>query len=126
LSERSGLALRGARTLVIGIAYKKNIDDSRESPALKIMELLDKRGAAVSFHDPFFPEIPPTREHAALSGRCSIALSPASLAATDVALICTDHDAIDYRMLADHCPLIIDTRNAFASRGIASDKVVKA
>jgi UDP-N-acetyl-D-glucosamine dehydrogenase len=126
LSERSGLALRAARVLVIGIAYKKNVDDMRESPALKIMELLEKRGALVSFHDPFFPEVLPTREHPAFTGRKSMLLSAGSLAATDVAVICTDHDAIDYKLLADHCPLIVDTRNAVASRGIVSDKVVKA
>src|SRR5580700_3613008 len=74
LSERSGLALRAARVLVIGIAYKKNVDDMRESPALKIMELLEKRGALVSFHDPFFPEVLPTREHPAFTGRKSTLL----------------------------------------------------
>jgi UDP-N-acetyl-D-glucosamine dehydrogenase len=126
LSEFSGKALRGARTLVVGVAYKKNIDDMRESPALKIMELLEKRGAAVDFHDPFFPEILPTREHPAFTGRKSLPLTAAMLAEIDVALICTDHDTVDYRMLADKCPLIVDTRNAFASRGIVCGKVVKA
>jgi UDP-N-acetyl-D-glucosamine dehydrogenase len=126
LSERSGLALRGARVLMIGIAYKKNVDDMRESPALKIMELFEKRGAAVSFHDPYFPEILATREHPAFTGRKSAPLTAASLAVTDVAVICSDHDAVDYKLLAEHCPLIVDTRNAFASRGIVSDKVVKA
>jgi UDP-N-acetyl-D-glucosamine dehydrogenase len=126
LSERLGLALRGARVLIIGIAYKKNVDDMRESPALKIMELLEKRGAAVTFHDPYFPEILPTREHPGFTGRKSTPLVAASLAATDVTVVCTDHDAIDYKLLAEHCRLIVDTRNAFASRGIISDKVVKA
>jgi UDP-N-acetyl-D-glucosamine dehydrogenase len=126
LSEHSGLALRGARTLIVGVAYKKNIDDMRESPALKIMELLKKRGAMVNFHDPFFPEIRPTREHPSFTGHKSIPLTAAVLAATDVAVICTDHDGIDYQLLADHSPLIIDTRNAFASRGIVSDRIVKA
>jgi UDP-N-acetyl-D-glucosamine dehydrogenase len=126
LSERSGRALRGARTLVVGVAYKKNIDDMRESPALKIMELLEKRGAVVGFHDPFFPEMLPTREHPGFTGRKSMPFTAATLAASDVAVICTDHDQIDYRLLAEHCPLIVDTRNAFASRGIVSNRVVKA
>ena len=126
LSEHSGRALKGARTLVVGVAYKKNIDDMRESPALKIMELLEKRGALVSFHDPFFPEMPPTREHPRFTGRKSVPLTEATLAETDVAIICTDHDALDYRLLADRCPLIVDTRNAFAARGSAGGKVVKA
>jgi UDP-N-acetyl-D-glucosamine dehydrogenase len=126
LSEYSGRALKGARTLIVGVAYKKNIDDMRESPALKIMELLEKRGAIVTFHDPFFPEIRPTREHPNFTGRRSIPLTAAALAETEIVVICTDHDGIDYRLLADHAPLIIDTRNAFGARGIASDRVVKA
>ena len=126
LSEHSGQALKGARTLIVGVAYKKNIDDMRESPALKIMELLEKRGAIVSFHDPFFPEILPSREHPGFTGRKSTPLTAALLTETDVAVICTDHDAVDYQLLADHCPVIVDTRNAFASRGIIGGRVVKA
>jgi UDP-N-acetyl-D-glucosamine dehydrogenase len=126
LSEHSGRALKGARTLVIGVAYKKNVDDMRESPALKIMELLEKRGAVVNFHDPFVPEMLPTREHPKFTGQKSTPLSAASLAAIDVAVICADHDSIDYRLLADHCPLIVDTRNALASRSIAGGLVIKA
>jgi UDP-N-acetyl-D-glucosamine dehydrogenase len=126
LSEHLGRALKGARTLVIGVAYKKNIDDMRESPALKIIELLEKRGAVTSFHDPYFPEIGPTREHPGFTGRKSAPLTAALLAETDVAVICTDHDGIDYQLIADRCPLIIDTRNAFAARGIVGGRVVKA
>jgi len=126
LSEHRGRALNGARTLVIGVAYKKNIDDMRESPALKIMDLLEKRGAITSFHDPYFPEILPTREHPGFTGRKSVPLTAGELAASDVAVICTDHDAIDYPLVARHCPLIVDTRNAFAARGIAAGRVVKA
>jgi UDP-N-acetyl-D-glucosamine dehydrogenase len=126
LSEHLGRALKGARTLVVGVAYKKNIDDMRESPALKIMELLEKRSALVSFHDPYFPEILPTREYSDFTGRKSTPLTAASLAETDVAVICTDHDPIDYQLLADRCPLIVDTRNAFAARGIVGGLVIKA
>jgi UDP-N-acetyl-D-glucosamine dehydrogenase len=126
LSEHLERALKGARIIVIGVAYKKNVDDTRESPALKIMELLETRGAIVSFHDPFFPEILPTRDHSGLTGRKSAALTAASLAGTDVAVICTDHDAVDYQLIADHCPLVVDARNAFASRGIVGGRVVKA
>ena len=126
LSEHSSRALKGARVLVMGIAYKKNIDDMRESPALKIIELLEKRGAIAAFHDPYLPEILPSREHPSFAGRKSSALDAELLAATDVAVICTDHDVVDYQLLADRCPLIVDTRNAFASRGIVGGKVVKA
>ena len=78
LSARCGRALNGARILVVGIAYKKNVDDMRESPALKIMEILAARGAEVIFHDPFIPEIPMTREHPALAGRRSTPLAPSA------------------------------------------------
>jgi len=126
LSERSGRALKGARILMIGIAYKKNVDDMRESPALTIIELLERRGALVSFHDPYLAEIPPTREHARFAGRRSTPLSAGSAASFDAAIICTDHDPVDYQLLAEHCPLIIDTRNACARRGLTGDHVVKA
>jgi UDP-N-acetyl-D-glucosamine dehydrogenase len=126
LSERSGRALKGARILIIGIAYKKNVDDTRESPALTIIELLERRGAVVSFHDPYLAEIPSTREHAQFAGRRSTPLSEAAAASFDAAIICTDHDPVDYRLLVEHCKLIIDTRNACARRGLAGERVVKA
>jgi UDP-N-acetyl-D-glucosamine dehydrogenase len=126
LSERSGRALRGARILIIGLAYKRNVADTRESPALTIMELLEGRGALVSFHDPYLTEIPPTREHAPFAGRRSTPLSEATAASFDAAIVCTDHDMVDYRLLVEHCPLVIDTRNACARRGLAGERVVKA
>jgi UDP-N-acetyl-D-glucosamine dehydrogenase len=126
LSERAGKALNGARLLIIGVAYKKNVDDTRESPALTIMGSLERHGAQVAFHDPFLAEIPPTREHRHLAGRRSVALTAAVAASFDAAIICTDHDPVDYRLLVEHCPLIIDTRNACAARGLAGASVVKA
>jgi UDP-N-acetyl-D-glucosamine dehydrogenase len=126
LSARLGRALNGAHALVVGVAYKKNVDDLRESPALKIMQILEGRGARVSFHDPFFPEIPPTREHASLAGRRSMPLTPRTLAEIDLALICTDHDGVDYALLVECCPLVIDTRNVCARLRLDSDRVVKA
>ena len=126
LSERAGRAIRGARVLIVGIAYKKNVDDTRESPALTIMEALEERGAAVSFHDPFLAEIPPTREHPQFAGRASTHFSAEVLAAFDLAIICTDHDAVDYRLLVEHCPLVVDTRNICARRGLAGNHVLKA
>ena len=126
LSERRGRALNGARVLVLGIAYKKNVDDMRESPALKIIELLEKRGAEVSYHDPFLTEIPSTREHAEFSGRRSTPLSAATLDAVDMAVICTDHDIVDYALLVSRCPLVIDTRNVCARLGLTGDHIIKA
>jgi UDP-N-acetyl-D-glucosamine dehydrogenase len=126
LSERTGKGLKGARVLLIGIAYKRNIADTRESPAFKLMENLERRGAEVAYHDPLVPEIPKLREHPAYVGRASVALDAPSLAAYDAALICTDHDGIDYRALVEHCPLVVDTRNACARAGIAAPTIVKA
>jgi UDP-N-acetyl-D-glucosamine dehydrogenase len=126
LSERAGRAIKGARVLLIGVGYKKNVEDPRESPALTIMADLERRGAAVSFHDPLLAELPPTREHPQLAGRQSLPLIAAELAAFDIAIICTDHDAVDYRLLVDHCPLVVDTRNICARRGLSADRVIKA
>jgi UDP-N-acetyl-D-glucosamine dehydrogenase len=126
LSERAGLAVRGARVLVIGVGYKKNVEDPRESPALSIMERLERRGAQVAFHDPLLAELPQTREHPALAGRRSTPLTAAELATFDIAIICTDHDAIDYRQLVESCRLIVDTRNVCARLGLAGERVIKA
>ncbi len=114
LDRQRGRGLNGAKVLLLGVAYKKNIDDMRESPALVIWELLEARGAAVAYHDPHVPEIPPTREHAALTGRTSAALDAATLAAADAVLIVTDHQAVDYALVAETARLVIDTRNAMA------------
>ncbi|HEX3408450.1 MAG TPA: nucleotide sugar dehydrogenase [Caulobacteraceae bacterium] len=128
LDARAGKSLGQARVLVVGLAYKKNVADVRESPTFKLMELLEKRGAAVSFHDPHVPVIPPTREHAAFTGRRSTALTHESLATFDAVLISTDHDDVDYALIAGNGsgPVIVDTRNAFGRRGLAGPNIVKA
>jgi len=115
--------LTGAKILVIGIAYKKNIDDMRESPALVLIELLEHAGAQVAFHDPHVPIIPITREHSGLAGRKSSDLDVASSA--DAVLIVTDHDEINYAFLAAEAALIIDTRNAMRNSK-DRDNIVKA
>ena len=126
LDARNGIALRNARILVLGIAYKKNIRDIRESPSLKLLELLEKRGAKVEFHDAHVDEIPPTREHSALAGRKSVALTQQTVAGYDAILIATDHDAVDYRLISEHAKLVVDTRNAMERHGLPSGNVVKA
>jgi UDP-N-acetyl-D-glucosamine dehydrogenase len=126
LSEHAERAIKGARILIVGIAYKKNVDDMRESPALRIMELLERQGASISYHDPYIPEIPPTREHGEFTGRRSEPLSKAALGDIDAALICTDHDSVDYQLLVEAAPLVIDTRNACARLGLLRSNVVKA
>lgn len=126
LDRTSGKGLRGARILLVGIAYKKNVDDMRESPSLTILEMLEGHGAIVDYHDPFIPVIPATREHAALKGRQSVALEPNTLAEYDAVFVATDHDGIDWQLIADHAKLVIDTRNAFGKEGIVGDQIKKA
>jgi UDP-N-acetyl-D-glucosamine dehydrogenase len=126
LDRRRGRALSRARVLVIGLAYKKNVPDIRESPSLRLIELIEERGAQAAYHDPHVPEIPRTRAHGALMGRRSVDLSAATLAGFDAVLIATDHDDVDYALLAGHAALLVDTRNAIAHRGLPMDRVVKA
>jgi UDP-N-acetyl-D-glucosamine dehydrogenase len=119
-------AFSGASILVIGLAYKKNVDDIRESPSLKLIELIERRGGFASYHDPFVAEIPPTREHPALAGRKSVALGPQTLAEFDAVLIATDHDVVDYRLLVENSKVIVDTRNACQRAGLSDPRIVKA
>jgi UDP-N-acetyl-D-glucosamine dehydrogenase len=126
LLERFGKTLSGARILLLGVAYKKNVDDTRESPAYRLIEDLEAKGAKTDFYDPHVPAIPKTREHGTLAGRRSIVWDAKVLAGYDAALICTDHDAVDYDRLADASRLIIDTRNAMKNCRENRDKVVKA
>ncbi|MBN9439509.1 MAG: nucleotide sugar dehydrogenase [Bosea sp.] len=118
--------LSDAKILILGIAYKKNIDDMRESPALKLIELIEKRGAHVEFHDPFIPVIPPTREHAELTGRKSASVSKDALAGYDAVLIATDHDDVDYAFVVANSRIVVDTRNACARKGVVAANVFKA
>jgi UDP-N-acetyl-D-glucosamine dehydrogenase len=126
LDQRSGQGLRGAQILVLGVAYKKNVDDMRESPALRLIELLEERGASVRYHDPHVQEIPRTRNHPTLAGRRSVELTPAEVTASQAVLIATDHASVDYALVAEHAALVVDTRNAFGARGLPMAKVVKA
>jgi UDP-N-acetyl-D-glucosamine dehydrogenase len=118
-----GLAIKGARLLIIGIAYKKDVDDTRESPSLKLIELLLKREAMVDYHDPYIPVIPRTRRHQ-LDLR-SVPLTPETLSSYDLVLIATDHSGLDYEKIVSHASLIIDTRNAIKGKNHL-DKVIKA
>ncbi len=126
LERREGKGLRGARVLVVGAAYKKNVDDIRESPALRILSLLREGGAEVDYHDPYIPEIQTAREHAELSGMKSIDWTPERLETYDAALICTDHDSIDYEALVRNCPLVVDTRNATRGVEVLRERIAKA
>jgi UDP-N-acetyl-D-glucosamine dehydrogenase len=125
LSERKQMSLNGSRILLVGVAYKRNVDDLRESPALTIFKQLESRGAAVDYYDPWVPAIPETREFPHLAGRTSVKWKPETFEGTfDAALIVTDHDDVDYRQLAASLDLIVDTRNAM--RGVSAAHIVKA
>ena len=125
LSLHAKKSVNGARILILGMAYKKNVDDMRESPSLVLMELLEERGAQVEYHDPYVNVIPHTRAHSALAGRESTALTKNNLARYDVVLVSTDHDGVDYQIIGDNASLVVDTRNAF--HGLStSARIVKA
>jgi len=126
LDERFGKGMKGARILLVGLAYKKNVDDMRESPSLTIMELLRARQADVTYYDPFIPVIGHTREHGELAGMRSASFDRETVGAFDAVLICTDHDEVDYQSLVDWSRLVVDARNA--TRGVEGnrDRIVKA
>jgi UDP-N-acetyl-D-glucosamine dehydrogenase len=123
LNDR-GRALRGASVLVIGIAYKPDIDDIRESPAAEIIELLWAGGATVSYHDPHIPRFPSMRDHAI--DLASVPLEERTLPEHDCVLIVTDHGDIDYELIGRHAKLVLDTRNAMAGVADPRATIVKA
>lgn len=124
---RKGVAIKDARILIVGIAYKKDVEDTRESPALALLIALEALGAQVNYHDPYFPIMPPTRDHPQLAGHRSHAINAQTLGGMDAAVVATDHTNVDYAAIAASGVLIFDTRNVFARRGIAvpSEKLVK-
>jgi len=116
-------AVNGSRVLVLGVAYKRDIDDQRESPALDIIRLLQERGAEVSFHDPFCAEIRDDG-HTSLRGLPlhSVELDDAALQAADVVVLVTDHTAVDYQRVAANATLVVDTRGAM--RGFGGSRIL--
>jgi UDP-N-acetyl-D-glucosamine dehydrogenase len=117
-------SVKGARILVLGVAYKKDVDDARESPALAIMELLQKKGARILYHDPFIPRLPQFRKyHFKLN---SSPLSERLLRSIDATVVVTDHSQIDYAWVVKHAPLIIDTRNVTQGMTRWKKKIVRA
>ncbi len=118
LNERKK-ALNGAKVLVLGLAYKRDVDDLRESPSLVIIELLKQRGAVVSYHDPYFPTVGRGRRYE-LNMRCT---PLENLGQYDCAMIVTDHSDYDYRRIVAESQLVVDTRNA--TKGIHADNIVR-
>ena len=105
-----GKALKGARIVLVGLAYKKNVDDERESPTYALWDELERHGAEVSYFDPFCPEIRPSREHGHLAGIRGLRDADLASGRYDAAIIATAHDAVDHDVLAKHFPVVVDTR----------------
>jgi UDP-N-acetyl-D-glucosamine dehydrogenase len=122
LNER-GRAIQGAQVLIIGIAYKKDVDDMRESPSLKLIDLLQQRKIKVDYHDPYIPIMPKTRRHQ--FNMNSIPLTAECLRSYDAVIIATDHSNLDYESILANSALVVDTRNAIHSSN-NSNKLVRA
>jgi len=116
-------SLNGSKVLIVGAAYKKDIDDMRESPSLKLIELLREKGAVVDYNDPFVPKLPQTRKYSYEME--SIELTDKNLKSYDLILLSTDHTKYDYKFISDNANLILDTRNAFGKAGIKNSKIYK-
>jgi UDP-N-acetyl-D-glucosamine dehydrogenase len=121
--NRRHQCLQDARILVLGVAYKKDIDDLRESPSLRIMELLRAQGAKVEYNDPYFPHLPRMRHYD--FGLASVELTAESLSRFDAVLIATDHSSYDYASIVEHSKLVVDTRNATANVRHHREKIVR-
>jgi UDP-N-acetyl-D-glucosamine dehydrogenase len=119
-------ALNGSRVLVIGLAYKPNVDDDRESPSYVLLDLLKERGAEASYYDPLVPEIRPTRQHAHWTGTKSVPWNSETVSSFDVVLISTAHRAINYVQLGEWARCIVDTRNAMSGISNAAEKTWRA
>lgn len=124
LNDR-GLPIRGSKVAILGMAYKKDVDDPRESPGFELMDLMLKKGAIVSYNDPHIPNLPPMRHYPHLS-MSSQDLTPEFLASQDCVLIATDHSAYDYEQIVTQSPLVIDTRNATRNVRAQREKIVRA
>lgn len=112
--NREGKAVYGAKILVLGLAYKKNVDDMRESPSLELMTLLKEKGAVLSYSDPFIPKFPQLRKYC--FDLTSEELTEENLKRTDCIVIATDHDRFDYKMIQECGELIVDTRGVYRKK----------
>jgi UDP-N-acetyl-D-glucosamine dehydrogenase len=116
-------SLKGSKILLLGVAYKKDVDDLRESPSLKLLELLTARGVKLDYNDPYFPALHKMR-HYDFSSMRSVELTPAALGSYDCVLIATDHTAYDYDMIVSSSKIVIDTRNATRKVTKQREKIV--
>src|SRR5438045_3204638 len=124
LNDR-GKPIHGSKITVLGIAYKKDVDDPRESPGFELMDLLLKKGAVVEYNDPHIPRLPPMRHYPHLHME-SRSLTPEYLRDRDCVVIVTDHSAYDWGWVVAHAPLVVDTRNATRSVRENRDRIVRA
>jgi UDP-N-acetyl-D-glucosamine dehydrogenase len=116
-------SMKGSKLLVLGVAYKKDVDDLRESPTLKIMQVLQQRGALLDYNDPYFPKLHKMR-HYNYENMKSVPLNPQTLGSYDAVIIATDHSSYDYAAIVDAAKLVIDTRNATRRVMRHRDKIV--
>ena len=121
----AGQPVKGSKICILGVAYKKDVDDPRESPSFELMKLLQARGAELSYSDPHVPVLPSMR-HYDLPRLTSVDLSPQVLAEQDCVLIATDHTAFDYDAIVRHARLVVDTRNATKNVSAGREKIWKA
>ena len=119
-------SINGSKVLIVGLAYKADVDDDRESPSYVLMNLLQQRGATVAYYDPYVPVIRPTREHPHWAGMKSVSWDKETLASYDVVLIATKHASVNYRELGDWSRCIVDTRNAMAGIPAKAGQIWKA
>tara|TARA_B100000214_G_C23962308_1_gene625894 strand:- start:266 stop:1573 length:1308 start_codon:yes stop_codon:yes gene_type:complete len=125
LLNTNEIRLDSAKVLVLGVAYKKDIDDMRESPSIEIMNLLVENGAKVEFYDPLIEKIPELRKFPDFCNLSRIELNQKSIVGFDIVLICTDHSEVDYQLLIDNSKLIIDTRNCLP-KDAYNERIIKA
>jgi UDP-N-acetyl-D-glucosamine dehydrogenase len=118
--------INGSKIAILGLAYKKDIDDPRESPSFELMKLLGERGAVLTYNDPHVPTLPKMRHYPNLPALSSQPLTPEYLAAQDCVLIATDHSAYDYEFIVEHSKLVLDTRNATKQVARGRDRIRKA
>ncbi len=124
--NETGKAVKGSRILILGLAYKPNVDDERESPSYVLMSLLSNRGAEVDYHDPYVPVIRQTREHSNWAGKKSVDWNRANISNFDLVLIATNHASVNYQEVGDWAQCIVDTRNAMAGIAVPPNKLWKA
>ncbi|MBF0321314.1 MAG: nucleotide sugar dehydrogenase, partial [Nitrospirae bacterium] len=123
LSE-NGKSIKGAKVIILGMSYKKDLDDTRESPSLKLFDILQKKGAVVDYNDPYLPEMPKTRKYS--FKKTSVALTAENLSNYDCVLISTDHSAYDPVFIASNSRLVVDTRNLIKDSHKYKGKIIKA